>query len=338
MSVQEVKEVAPIENADAIEVVTVLGWKVVSKKGEFKVGDKVVYAEIDSLFPKEDARFSFLESVGYRIRTVKMRGQVSQGICFPLSILPEGTYEVGDDVTDLLGVLKYEQVLPNDGEVEMGFPSSIMKTDEERIQTLENRLTAEQGELYVKREKLDGTSTTIAVIEDDNGESKYIVGGRSLMYKEPSETVKGTVYWRVAKNQDIVKKLQEYHERTGRHIAIQGETIGIGVMSNKYKLTTNEFYAFNIFDIDEYRYLSVDEYNELIDELGIQKVWESEPFKLEGTIDDLLKDAEQRSHVCKDTWQEGYVYVKVNPTKSELSTRGQSFKVISNKFLLKFKD
>ena len=120
-SIQTVNAAEPIPNADAIEKVRVLGWWVVAKKGEFKPGDKVVYCEIDSLLP-ERPEFEFLRPAassrprrtrpgsvvlpaGFRIKTVKLRGQVSQGICFPLSVLPPGApTDEGADVTDLLGV------------------------------------------------------------------------------------------------------------------------------------------------------------------------------------------------------------------------------------------
>ena len=155
-SIQTVNAVEPIPNADAIEKIRVLGWWVVAKKGEHKPGDKVVYCEIDSLLP-ERPEFEFLRAssfkpaqtdaagaailpAGFRIKTVKLRGQVSQGICFPLSILPPGApTEEGADVTDLLGVRKWEPPLPvgMGGKVKGRFPGFLPKTDETRVQVLE---------------------------------------------------------------------------------------------------------------------------------------------------------------------------------------------------------
>ena len=127
-SIQTVNAVEPIVNADAIEKIRVLGWWVVVKKGEHQPGDKLVYCEIDSLLP-ERPEFEFLRSSsfksaqtdasgnevlppGFRIKTIRLRGQVSQGICFPLSILPPGApIEEGADVTEMLGVLKWEPPL-----------------------------------------------------------------------------------------------------------------------------------------------------------------------------------------------------------------------------------
>ena len=156
-SIQTVNAVEPIPNADAIEKIRVLGWWVVVKKGEHRPGDKLVYCEIDSLLP-ERPEFEFLRReqlqagpdrrrpaqtilpAGFRIKTVKLRGQVSQGICFPLSILPPGApTEEGADVTDLLGVLKWEPPLPvgMGGKVKGQFPGFLPKTDETRVQVLE---------------------------------------------------------------------------------------------------------------------------------------------------------------------------------------------------------
>lgn len=107
-SIQKVLSVEPIEGADAIELIKVLGWQVVCKKGEFKAGDLVVYCEIDSILPKRP-EFEFLESRKYRIRTIRLRKTLSQGICFPLDILPKSvTIKEGVDVTDALEVTKYD--------------------------------------------------------------------------------------------------------------------------------------------------------------------------------------------------------------------------------------
>src|SRR5579862_4140343 len=153
-SIQTVNAVEPIANADAIEKVRVLGWWVVAKKGEHRPGDRVVYCEIDSLLP-ERPEFEFLRAgsfktaiveggavvqpAGFRIKTVKLRGQVSQGICFPLSILPPGApTDEGADVTDLLGIRKYDPPQPANlrGRVKGGFPAFLAKTDEVRVQVL----------------------------------------------------------------------------------------------------------------------------------------------------------------------------------------------------------
>ena len=169
-SIQVIKDIIPIKDADAIEVVRVLGWNVVVKKGEFKIGDKVIYCEVDSLFPQKP-EFEFLRKVNFRIKTIRLRGVYSQGICFPLSILPVGVYNEGDDVTNLLEISKYEPPIPVDlaGEAKGAFPSFLSKTDETRIQCLEDILTKYLGTLCYYSEKIDGTSSTFYLNEGEFG-------------------------------------------------------------------------------------------------------------------------------------------------------------------------
>ena len=107
-SIQKIRDIQPIPKADRIELATVLGWKVVVKKGEFQIGDLCVYCEIDSVFPEME-KYEFLRNDQFRIRTKKLRGQISQGICFPLNSLPNGNYQEGSDVTELMNVKKHEE-------------------------------------------------------------------------------------------------------------------------------------------------------------------------------------------------------------------------------------
>ncbi|MBQ9247308.1 MAG: hypothetical protein IJ171_01830, partial [Ruminococcus sp.] len=105
--VEQIVDIQPIPDADKIEVATVLGWKVVIAKADgFKVGDKVVYIEIDSKVP-DRPEFEFLRDRKFRVKTIKLRGQYSQGLIVPLSILGSGNYNVGDNVTDKLGITYY---------------------------------------------------------------------------------------------------------------------------------------------------------------------------------------------------------------------------------------
>ena len=106
--IEEIASLSPIEGADRIEVAQVLGWKVVVKKGEFQVGDKVVYIEIDSKVPASNPYFAFLQDRKYKVKTIKLRGQISQGLIVPIDVLPYGVYKIGDNVTEILGITKIE--------------------------------------------------------------------------------------------------------------------------------------------------------------------------------------------------------------------------------------
>lgn len=110
-SIQKIEKLEPISGKDRIVLATVEGWQVIVQKDQFIPGEKCVYIEIDSVLPKDNENFKFLEQRGYRIKTLKMGGVYSQGICFPLSILPqrERGYDIGDDVTEILGIKHYDE-------------------------------------------------------------------------------------------------------------------------------------------------------------------------------------------------------------------------------------
>jgi RNA ligase (TIGR02306 family) len=244
-SIQKVLDIQPIPNADAIECLTVLGWKVVAKKNEFKVGDLVVYFEVDSIL-KERPEVEFLRKSNFRIKTIKLRGQVSQGLCLPLSILagevelPHDPYAEGDDVTSVLEVVKYEPYIPAQlaGTVKGSFPDFMHKTDEVRIQTVPSILTRHQNKKFYVTEKVDGSSMTVYL---RNGE--FGVCSRNLELKE----TEGNSLWKTARELDLENKLKSLD----RNMALQGELVGPGVQGNKYKLDKLNFFIFNIFDIDD---------------------------------------------------------------------------------------
>lgn len=331
-SVRKISNIRPIEGADMIEVATVDNWNVVVKKNEFQIGDLAVYFEIDSFLPVRE-EFEFLRkssykvmadgSVGFRLKTIRLRGQVSQGLIVPLSTLPTSDYIVGDDVTEILGVLKYEAPIPAElsGSVIGPIPSCIQKTDEERIQNLTAEYEDYKRYKFFASEKVDGTSTTIFLSEH----LFFGVCGRNWQYEyNPDNT-----YWKVA----IHNNLEEKMRKLNRNLAIQGEIVGEGVQSNKYKLIGQRLLVFNIFDIDKHEYLSKEEMLEICKIFGLQTVPTIlTDFTLTETIDELLEIANDRSMVFPGTIREGLVWVSID------SPRRISFKTISNKFLLKYED
>lgn len=271
-TIQTIREINLIPNADALEVASVLGWKVVIKKGEFKVGDLCIFCEIDCLLPIRE-EFEFLRKgcykkndngEGFRIKTVRLRGQISQGICFPLSILPKGIEfgvieEEGKDVTELLGIEKYIPAIPAElkGLVKGQFPSFMPKTDETRVQVLQDVLTRHKGKFCYITEKVDGASVTYFYNKGEFG-----VCSRNL---ELSET-EGNALWKFARENKIEEKLRAL----GTNIAIQGELIGVGIQKNNLKLPEKKVLFFNVFDIDQYKYLNFTFFKETIENLGLK--------------------------------------------------------------------
>lgn len=331
-SIQRIKELNPIEGADAIERATVLGWQLVVKKGDFKVGDLVVYCEIDSLLPNRP-EFEFLKPRGMRIKTIRLRGQISQGICFPLSVLPaDFPVQEDADCTDTLGVVKYEAPIPAclSGIAKGKFPSFIPKTDETRVQVLQKVLDKYRGQKCYVTEKLDGSSATFFVNGDEFG-----VCSRNLQLLEDAENS----FWKVAREMDIETKLRSLD----RNIAIQGELIGEGIQENKLKLRGQTVRFFTAFDIDSFQFLSYADFNALMNDLGLPTV----PviftdYELQNDIDSIVSLSVIRSSICPDVWAEGIV---IRPLEEKIDlllsnenfNNGRvSFKAINPEFLLKY--
>lgn len=328
-SVRKISDIQSIPGADMIELAIVDGWKVVvAKNVGHKVGDMVVYCEIDSFLPIKE-EFEFLRkssykkmsdgTEGFRLRTIKLRGQVSQGLILPLKDLQlpnKDLLEVGMDVTKELGIVKYETPIPAElsGKIKGLFPSFLRKTDEERIQNLSNEYeNLKQHKFYVT-EKLDGSSATFY--------SKDGVFGVCSRNLELLET-EGNTFWKVARE----LKIEEWLTSQDVNYSIQGELIGEGIQGNPYKIKGQTVGFFNAFNIDTQEYLGLEEFEKLVSSMGLKIVpILDRDFTLPDTIDELLSYADEKSVLNSNFDREGVVIRSLD--------RKISFKVISNKFLL----
>ena len=336
-TIRKIKEILPIEGADAIELAVVDGWKVVvAKNVGHKVGDLVVYCEIDSFLPIRE-EFEFLRKSsykkmgdveGFRLKTIKLRGQISQGLVLPYGVIPIAQFATaaelpeGMDVTEMLGIVKYEPPIPAElaGKIKGGFPSFLQKTDEERVQNIAVEYSAlcfqSKHQFYVT-EKLDGSSATFYL---NNGE--FGVCSRNLELLE----TEGNTFWKVAREMQIEEKLRSL----GRNICLQGELIGEGIQGNPYKIKGHTVKFFNVFDIDNHRKCTVREFLEILDPLDLDFVPYLEiPFMLPSSVEYMLKYAEGKSKLNANVEREGVVVRSMD--------NSISFKAISNNFLLQEK-
>lgn len=340
-SIQEITHIKPIPDADAIECAVVNGgWPVVVKKGEYKVGDLAIYLEIDSWAPHELAPFlskgkeprEYNGVKGERLKTVKLRGQISQGLLLPLEHKPGGLYwitnkngtmdsvQLGDDVTEALGVQKWEPPIPTQlqGTMKGNFPSFIPKTDQERVQNLGKHFPEYQTLQYELTEKLEGSSCTMYLRDGE-----FNVCSRNVNLKDDG----ANTYWQVARAMNMEQLLRDHNLED---FAFQMEVHGSKIQGNIYKMEGVEGRVFDIYNIKEGKYLAPKERRDLCEKLGIAHVPCLGDIELGNhTVESLVKMADGPSELNSQTLREGLVF------KSLCGTR--SFKAISNQYLLKSK-
>lgn len=335
--IAKIASVSMIEGADKIVSYGIGGWNVVDQKDKYLVGDLVVYVSIDSWIPTNVAPFltkpghfpkTYNGVEGEKLRTIKLRGTLSQGLLLPVSVVPPGVEEIieGDDVSDALGIQKYEPPIPAQltGLVKGNFPSLIPKTDQERIQNIKKEIAeaVRQGFEFEVTEKLEGSSMTCYLIRGEFG-----VCSRNLDLKRDENNT----FWKVAIEEDIEREMRAIDEHWD--FAIQGELVGPGVQGNIYKLNKHRFFVFDVYDGMTGKYLNPQQRRDLVTRMGLDHV----PHLLTTTLPDvgmeqLISYADGMSVLGDITGplREGLVYKQVDG--------GMTFKIISNKFLLGQKD
>ena len=366
-SIQRIESITPIEGAESIEKATVLGWEVVVKKGEFVEGQYCVYCEVDSILP-DRPEFEFMRERKFRVKTIKLRGQVSQGICFPLSILSglqAGKLSHGNDVTATLGIKKYDPqaeferketeramathnsrmdkllkryswyrklfMRPKNNRLPM--PSFISKTDEDRIQNFPNACSDWGGLAFVATEKLDGQSATYFLIPNPKRglfRKKWLFGvcSRNFQLMTPDNSS----YWEIAKAKELEGRMTQWCERYHCGLIIQGEIVGPGIQGNKYKLAERELYVFNVIKyLHGLKTKIVPQGQSMICiDLDLKRVHTViDPFFLPPTIPEAV-DMAKGTSVLEDIPREGLVVRNYSPNIS--------FKIINPDFLLKFSE
>ena len=365
-SIERIEEIRSIEGADAIEAARVLGWWVVVKKQEYKVGDLAVYIAIDSWVPHELAPFlskgkeprEYEGVKGERVRTVKLRGAVSQGLLLPIDRLNDQPFicgwfledgigtmlmvSEGQDVTEALGIQKWEAPVPAQlaGVARGTFPTSLIhKTDQERIQNCFEDIQARDGKCLTKKvwnAELEVLEEHDGILSDDFERPTYektlkLDGSSMTVFRLEGEIRVCSRNMELKINEEnagnsFVAKALEISDKIPEGYAIQGELIGEGIQGNPEKITGREFYVFDVFDIPSYTYLLPEDRRGFVDTIGLKHVpvIEEAAFAPD-SVDAGLEDADGPSLNAK--LREGVVYK---------SNEGSfSFKCISTAWLLK---
>jgi RNA ligase (TIGR02306 family) len=364
VSIQQVRKLEPIDGADNIELAHINDWQCVVKKGELEEGGLCCYHEIDSLLPiggvydflaSRGTRKSELEDgtivEGYRLRTIRLKGQLSQGLALPLGSFDfhngmRDAYffecpEVGDDVTVALGVHKYE--LPMNaslrGTARGNFPSFARKSDQERCQNIRREVwdAYVAGDEFQVTVKLDGSSMTTfkigeALSEQYGTEPRFGVCSRNLELKE----TEGNAFWDVARRDGFENK---FGLLDLMDTVVQGELISPTIQGNFEGVNRPDFYVYNIFDIKDQNWVEPNTARFLAEGNGFKYV----PVLHEQiTLKDLFPEATQDTIIQQlldyadgpsafgGKFREGIVFKRVDGKFS--------FKAISNHYLLKSKD
>jgi RNA ligase (TIGR02306 family) len=321
VSVQKIADLQPIENADFIQKAIVQGWSLVVKKGEFQVGDLCAFFEIDSVLPEKDWS-EFMRPSKFRVRTKKMRGVLSQGLALPLeACLGELgrslNLQIGDNLTDLCGVTKYEPPAGFSLDRAAAFPSFIPKTDEIRLQSAIAVLEELRGKSVYIALKYDGTSATYANLDEH-----FYVCSRNNELKHSQN-----VYWQIAEKYNL--------EALPDGFAVQGEICAPGIQKNRLGLKAATLFVFNVFDIRQGKYLSYSQFLEFCETYQLQPVETiRQDNSFDATLDELLALAEGFYPNTKNH-REGIVIRPIVETRSDVLSDRLSIKVINNQYLLK---
>ncbi len=356
-SIKTISDIQPIEGKDRIELAIVDGWQVIVKKNEYKIGDKTIFVEIDSVLP-DKPEFEFLKKNKFRIKTMKLSGVLSQGICFPLSILPQDKeYNIEDDVTEIIGIKQYEatrdietESLSNEDNKKFqhpiykilfrysifrklllpkkqnkGFPEFIHKTDETRIQNIPNILKNKDVK-YIVREKVDGQSGTFFLKKLNK---KWFWQKQSYDFGVCSRNMRlwnedNSSYWFVAKKYNIKAVLEDLIG-DAEFVAIQGECVAPNVQGNKYKVTEPDLYVFNLIYPDGK--VNCLDAEDILNQYNIKWCpFIAKDFVLPDTVNEMLDFATGKSALY-NTLREGCVLRNYE--------KNISFKAVSPEFLIK---
>jgi len=328
-SLKTISKIVPIEGADKIECAYVGQWPVVVKKGDYQVGDSAVYFEIDSLLPKKpwnEFLFKGKENKDkVRLKSIRLRGQLSQGLLVKPEAVGVTNANIGDDLTDVLGIEKWEPVIPAQlgGDVDGAFPTHLLpKTDEERYQNLNRDFYEpflENG--FVVTIKMDGTSCTVVKTEDE-----FMVCGRNWRFKPDNQNTYCTTVHGL-----------ELSEKMAPNTAIQAELCGPGIQGNKSKEQVPKLYMFNFWDLTTGEKYNADDMCATANQLGIDTV----PIidNPDDTFNNMIVQLIEGDDTLIQEWLGKNTYPNTKNLIEGIVVRTKdykhSFKIISNQFLLK---
>ena len=347
-TIQKIHSILPHPNKDVerLEIGKILEWPVVIPKGQFKNESLVVFIQIDSIVPFTNPYFAFMERQKYRVWSAKFKGSPSQGLVCPITILPykvgdiiapaippkEGTilftnYKEGEDVTEILGITKYEKGLDATicGDAKGSFPTNLISiTDEDNLLNYAEVLN-----------ELDGLECYITVKADGSSMTTFYNNGEVGVCSRRLEQKEGTGFWKIADKYDLPNKLKA----RGQYLAIQAEACGGKIQGNPLGLTEPTMFVFNVKDLFTGKWYGFKEIALICEDLSVPMVQLVQlPFVFDKAIHTVayLQDLANKVTYTTATGQikkgEGIVLRTTVPKYSSILGKALSVKVINQDY------
>lgn len=315
--VGKIVDLFPINNADRLESARVWcgaggEWTGVVPKGLYSIGDSCTVFLQDAIIPT-NLGLDFMERSNWRVCMARFRGAPSECLITEIFDVIDGI-PIGTPVGNILGVKKYEKPIPAElsGQVKGRFPSFVPKTDEKNYQTARDIVLEMKGKHCYISVKYDGTSCTVYRNRDNFG-----VCSRNLELKYNDKNS----FWNVVTGWGLEETLPDGY-------AIQFELYGEGIQKNPLGVKGVHGAVFNVYNIKEHRYESIDFVKGLCDELGIPVVdIIAEDFILDDVGDEYLRSIASGTYP-NGSPREGIV---IRPMTEFITRKGYraSFKVIN---------
>ena len=322
-----IKSIKPIEGKDRIVLANVENYNVIINKEDFKEGDKCIYIFYDSFLPVKP-EFEFLRKRcfvdrfggGFRIKSMKMGGVISEGLVLPLSILPKEyqNAKVGTVLDDIIGVRNYEELLEEatppsvkrkpkwwmkykilrrlfGAGVKKEFAYPCTKSDEENIEKIWDKVK-DSKELFYRSIKLEGQAFT------------GIYKKRKLLVFSHNNYVESGNWKDVAVKYNMKNTLPLVNKYFKTEVAIQGEICGPGIQKNIYQFKDLQFFLYGAYDSKTGRRMNIDELHEITKIMNIPEVAYLESKHILGSIDEMLEDCNIKPNNNLYPYEEGVVW------------------------------
>jgi len=258
-SIEKIHTVVKHPNADALDIVGVLGYKAIVKRDQYKVSDLIVFIQPDTVLPDDTVWAAFYKAKSSRVKAVKLRGEWSMGIVesienvFNIASKDIPDFKEGMEISQTIGVTKYEPPVPADLSAKGLLPFGIPKTDEERYQNLGNDIP--YGATVDVTLKIDGQSWTAYAKRKEDGLIATGICGRTLEFKDDVTNN----YTLLDKKYGIIEKITTYARKHNISVAIRGESYGQGIQAfslNPHSSMKKDLAIFSVYLIDEHRHTS----------------------------------------------------------------------------------